>query len=113
MHVVVVAVDVESCKIAALSIAERGIAIAQISRNAVGEGIGAAQAYVPGKIGVHVGAEFGGISKGCEYLALCIDKPHTQTCSDIGSEVRAVVPVKVDVGEQALNTDFRLVGEAV
>ena len=69
MHVVVVAVDVESCKIAALSIAERGIAIAQISRNAVGEGIGAAQAYVPGKIGVHVGAEFGGISKGCEYLA--------------------------------------------
>lgn len=28
VHVVVVAVDVESCKIAALSIAERGIAIA-------------------------------------------------------------------------------------
>lgn len=77
------------------------------------KGIGAAQATFQAKLVSMLEPNLAGISKGCEYLALCIDKPHTQTCSDIGSEVRAVVPVKVDVGEQALNTDFRLVGEAV
>ena len=50
VHVVVVAVDVESCKIAALSIAERGIAIAQIGGNAVGEGIGAARPTFQAKL---------------------------------------------------------------
>ena len=61
MHVIVIAVNMVSVDTLAFSIAKRGIAIAQIGRDSIREGIRTTKTNIPGEIGIHIGAESCGI----------------------------------------------------